>query len=131
MIVVESISNACKKLRARIGAGLQILLKRNWPYDPMEFEYIREYDISWMWEEPSQVHRERVREGVATADEAIRVLIADGWETEGECTILEELRNKASILPQKKDDIVEMDVWEPWMGITDNRWQYLKEEWRR
>ena len=130
MTVVESISNACKELRARIGAGLQIVLERASPYDILEFEYIEEYDLSWMWEEPNQIQRERVREGVATADEWIRVLIADGVEGEREYTLLEKLRSTASILPQKKDEIVEMDVWEPWTGITEEYWQKLKEEWR-
>ena len=131
MTVVESISTACKELRARIGAGLKILLMRAWPYDIMEFEYIEEYDLSWMWEEPNQLHRERAREDVATAAECIRVLIADGAEVEGGYTLLEELRYTASSLPQIKDEIVETDAWEPWMGITEQYWQELREEWRR
>ena len=131
MTVVESISSACKELRARIGAGLTILLLRAWPYDIMKFEYIEDYDISWMWEEPNQIHRGRAHEWVATADEWIRLLIADGVEVGGRSTLLEELRYMGSFLPQMKDDIVEMDVWEPWMGITEQYWQSLKEEWRR
>lgn len=131
MTVVESISNACKELRARIGAGLKILLLRAWPYDIMKIEYIEDYDISWMWEEPNQIHKERAHEWVATADEWIRLLIADGVEVEGRSTLLEELRYMGSFLPQTKDEIVAMDVWEPWMGITEQYWQSLKEEWRR
>ena len=131
MTIVESISNACKELRARIGAGLTVLLTRAWPYDIDEFEYVEEYDLSWMWEEPNQMHRERARECVATAGEAIRVLIADGVEKEGGNTLLEELRYVASFLPQTKYEIAETDVWEPWMGINEQYWQSLKEDWRR
>ena len=131
MTVVESISNACQELRARIGAGLTVFLLRAWPYDIMKFEYIEEYDISWMWEEPNQIHRERTHEWVATADEWIRLLIADGVEVEGRHTLLEELRYMGSFLPQTKDEVVEVDVWEPWMGFTEQYWQSLKEEWRR
>ncbi|KAM0798528.1 hypothetical protein BDR22DRAFT_378095 [Usnea florida] len=130
MTVVESISDACKEIKARIGTGLTISLMRAWPYDINEFEYIEEYDISWMWEEPNQMHRERVREWVATADEGIRVLIADGVDVKGEYTLLEELRYAASYLPQTKDEVVQMDVWEPWTGIKEQYWQTLKEEWR-
>ena len=130
MTVVESISNACKELRARIGTGLNVLLSREWGYDIMKFEYIEEYELSWMWEEPNEIQRERVREDVATADEGIRVLIADGVEVERECTLLEKLRYRASFLPQTKDEVVKMDVWEPWTGITEQYWQRLKEEWR-
>ena len=131
MTLLESISNTCKELRSRIGAGLEIFLARAWPYDAVEFEYIEGYDLSWMWEEPDQMQRERVEEWVATAGEWIRVLIADGVEVDGEYTLLEELRYVASFLPQTKDEMVETDVWEPWMGITENRWQHLKETWRR
>ena len=131
MTVIESIANACKELRVRIGAGLQIFLMRAWPYDITEFEYIEEYDLSWMWEEPNQMHRERAREGVATAAECIRVLIADGVEVDGEYTLLEKLRYTASALPQTKNEIVETSFWEPWMGITEQYWQELKDEWRK
>ena len=131
MTVVESISNACKEIKARIGTGLDISLVRARPYDINNFEYIEVYDLSWMWEEPNQMHRERVREQVATADEGIRVLIADGVDMRGEYTLLEELRYAASFLPQTKDEVVQMDAWEPWMGITEGYWQRLKEEWRR
>ena len=131
MTVVESISNACKELKARIGTGLHISLMRAWPYDINKFEYIEVYDLSWMWEEPNQMQRERVRERVATADEGIRVLIADGVDMKGEYTLLEELRYAASFLPQFKMEVVQMDVWEPWTGITEEYWQRLKEESRR
>lgn len=131
MTVVESISDACKELRARIGTGLTVLLSREWGYDLDKFEYIETHDLSWMWEGPNQMQRERVREDVATADEAIRVLITDGVEVEREHTLLEALRYRASFLPQTKDEIVEMDVWEPWTGITKRYWQELKENWWR
>ena len=131
MTVVESISDACKELRARIGTGLNVFLSREWGYDMMKFKYIEMLDLSWMWEKPNQMHRERVREYVATADERIRVLIADGVEVGGEYTLLEELRYVASYLPQTKDEVVQMDVWEPWTGITETEWRELKDEWRK
>ena len=129
MTVVESLSDACKELRARLGTGLGLLLSREWPYDLMKFKYIEMHDLSWVWEEPNQLQREHVRERVATADEWIRVLIADGVEAEGENTLLDELRYRASFLPQTKDDVVEMDAWEPWTGITEIYWQELKDKW--
>lgn len=133
MTVVESISDACKELRARLGTGLEVFLSREYGYDLEGFKYLEILDISWMWEEPNQMQRERVRERVATADEWIRVLIADGVEAEGKCkyNLLEQLRYRASSLPQTKDEVVKMDVWEPWTGTTEKEWQKLKEEWRR
>ena len=133
MTVVESISDACKELRARIGTGLNVLLSREWGYDIMKFEYLETHDLSWMWEKPNQMHRERAREWVASADEWIRVLLADGVEVGRgwEYNLLEELRFMATYLPQTKDELVEMDAWEPWMGLTEKNWQELKENWWR
>lgn len=129
MRIVESISDACTELRARIGPGLNIRLARVWPPYLFFFdkeEYIVCSDITWMWDKPSQTHRERVREGLAAADEKIRVLIADGVDPGGEHSLLEELRQAGSFLPQRKDDLVKMDVYEPRMGISESDWQWIK-----
>lgn len=131
MTIVESISDACKELRKRIGAGLNIILLRAWPYDIGKFEYMDDYDISWMWDTPTQGHRERVREGLATADERIGVLIADGVEQKGERTLLEELRDAGSLLPQLNEEIVKMEVWKRWTGIDESEWLRIKERWGR
>ena len=90
MTVIESISNACKCLKTRIGAGSNISLLRAWPYDIAEFEYVETYDITWMWDKPSQAQNERVLEGLATADERIRVLIAEGVNSNEERSLLEQ-----------------------------------------
>ena len=140
MRIVESISNACAELKTRIGPGLDIWLARSarvWPDTEFDWEegeereYLGESHISWMWDKPSQTHRERVKEGLATADERIRVLIADGVDPGGEYSLLEELRQAGSFLPQYKDDVVEMEVFKPWMGISESYWQWIKNPWGR
>ena len=129
MAVVETISDACKHFRGRLGAGLIVELSRDWPSDLGNFDYLEAYDISWMWVKPNQSHRQRVQDGLATADEKIRVLIADGVDPASEHSLLEELRSAASFLPQLKDDILDMDVWEPWTGISESNWSWIKENW--
>lgn len=52
------------------------------------------------------MHRGCVQEGLATADERIRVLIADGVDPNGERTLLQQLRDASSFLPQYKENIV-------------------------
>lgn len=131
MTVVESISDACKKLSERLGAGLTVTLPRAWPYDVFEFEYIDELDISWMWTPPSQTHRQCVRDGTARGHEKMRVLIADGAHTTGESTLLDELRYAALNLPQRKEEIANMDVWESWNGVNETEWKWIKEAWER
>ena len=131
MVIVESISEACNELKARIGPGLKIFLKRAWPYDFWKFKFIEETDISWMWDKPSAEERDRFWNYAATADEDIRILIADGVGTDAEFTLLEELRYAASFLPQEKEEILDLEAWEPWMGVDEDEWQWLKASWPR
>ena len=63
MTVIVSISEACKKLKARIGTGLKVTLRSVWLYNVGRFNYIDEYDVSWMWTQPSSKQRDRVRDG--------------------------------------------------------------------
>lgn len=127
--VIVSISEACKKLKARIGTGLKVTLPRIGPYDVGRSKYIDEYDVSWMWTQPSSKHEDRVRDGTATAQEMIRVFIADGVDTDGGYTLLDELRYAASGLPQREQEICSIDVWGPWIGIDETEWRYIKETW--
>lgn len=131
MIVVESISAACNELRKRIGAGLNVVLIRAWPYDIEKFEFLEDYDVSWMWDQPIQAHREHVLKSLSTVDEKIRVLIADGVDPDGEGSLLEELRKAGSFVPQCKDDILRMEVWGPWTGIGETERKSIKESWGR
>ncbi len=83
-----------------------------------------------MWDKPGQAHRGRVLEGLATADERIRVFIADGVDPNKEFSLLKGLRDAGSFLLQCKDDIVHMEVWEPWTGVSEARWLDIKENLR-
>ena len=109
----ESIADACKDVQKRIGAGLTIMLFRAWPYDIDNFEIVEDYESSWMWDEPTQADIEHVREGLATADEKIRVPIADRIDPNGENVLLEKIRYAASFLPQRRENIVKKEVGEP------------------
>ena len=131
MTILESILQPCKELRARIGTGLEIVLCRAWPFDVNTFEFLEEMDVSWMWEAPSREDRECVEEGCATWDQYIRVLVADGVGEEAEFTLLEELRYAGAALPQEKDEILEMEAWEPWMGVSKDEFRDIKECWGR
>lgn len=131
MTLLESIYDACKKLQGRIGAGLKVTLAWAWPYDAGEFEFIEEYDISWMWTTPSQADRQRVRDGVATVYEKIIVLIADGINSDGQFTLLEELRFAASQLPQTKEDIMKMQEWNVESGFGIIEWLQIRTSWGR
>ncbi len=52
-----------------------------------------------MWDKLGQAHRGRVLEGLATSDERIRVLIADGVNRNKEFSLVEGLRDAGSFLP--------------------------------
>lgn len=82
-----------------------------------------------MWDPPTWTHRERVRGGIATANERIRVLIADGVDPNGERTLLQELRDAGSFLPQNKIEVARMTAWEPWTGVNESDWLSLRERW--
>ncbi len=129
MTIVESLSSACKEPKERVGAGLNTLLLRVWPYDTKKFEQIHDFDISWMWGKPSQAHKGRILEGSVAADKRIRVLIADGVDPNKEFILLEELRNAGSFLLQCKDDIVDMEALEPWAGVREASRLDIKERW--
>ena len=131
MAIVESILEPCKELRARIGTGLKITLCRAWPLDVETFEFLQEMDVTWMWEAPGREDRECVEEGRATWGQYIRVLVADGVGSEAEFTLLEELRYAGGALPQEKEEILEMEAWEPWMGISEDEFRGIKERWGR
>ena len=129
MAIVESILEAFKELRARIGTGLLISLCRTWPYDLEKFKYIEQTNIEWMWKPPSREERNRVEQGVATTDQWIRVLIADGVGPKAEYTLLEELLYACETLPQEKDELAAMESWEPWTGISEDEFKDIKEHW--
>ena len=124
MIIVEAIAGACNELRARIGTGLTVMMYRAW-------HYLEEMDISWMWIPPSREEREWVEEGISTWDQYIRVHIADGVYPDAKYTLLEELRYAGEALPQEKDEILEMEAWEPWMGVSEAKFKNIKETWGR
>ena len=131
MIIVESISEACKELRARLGPGLKVLLCRATPYDLFKFRSIEDTDISWMWKPPSRMERDYVEQGIATVDQRIRVLIADGVGAEANYTLLEELLYAGEALPQEKDEVMAMESWEPWTGVSEEEFKDIKEHWGR
>ena len=132
MIVVESILEPCKELRARIGSGLKIMLCRAPPFDDDRFEYLEEMDISWMWRAPSWQDRECVKHKRGTIEQNLRVLIADGVGPEAEYTMLEELHFASDPLPQEAwaiGDIGDMEARGPWTGISEEKFKDLKEFW--
>ena len=131
MTIVERISSACTELRKRIGAGLNVTLFRAWPYDTEKFEYMEYYDISWMWDKPNYTCKERLQESLTTVDGRIRRLLAEGVRPNGEYSLLEELRYAGSFLPQYKYQLVKMEVWNTWTGISESEWQWLKKRWGR
>ena len=131
MAVVESISGACKELRARIGPGLKIFLCRASVFDLHTFIFIEDTDISWMWRAPSREERDYIKQGVATVDQRIRVLIADGVGSQAKDTLLEALRYAGEALPQRKDEIMTMESWEPWTGLSEDQFKYIKENWEK
>lgn len=128
MTVVESIVDACKELRARIGDRLKVVLHRAWPYDVNNFKLLEETDISWMFKPPSHEDRKSVDDAVETWEQWIRCLIADGVGPEPQYTLLEELRYAGEYLPQEKEEIAEMDFWEPWLGVCEERFEEIKRE---
>ena len=128
MTVVESIVDACKELRARIGEGLKVVLHRAWPYDVNKFPLLEETDISWMWEPPSREDRKCVDDVVESWEQWIRLLVADGVGPEAEYTLLEELRYAGERLPQEKEEIAVMEYWEPWLGVSEEKFGEIKRE---
>ena len=145
MAVVESILGACKEIRNRVGTGFKIKLRRSriannhmpplCSHDAMHFmpwrwRRLGHYDISWMLNKPSHADRKHVRNGTALANEIIRVLIADGVDPNSPRTLLEELRDAASLLPQFEKYFRMMEAWEPWTGIEESYWLRLKEKRR-
>ena len=128
MTVVESIAGACKELRARIGDRLKVVLHRAWPYDVNAFKLLEETDISWMWKPPSREDRQCVEDGVETWEQWIRCLIADGVGPEAEYSLLEELRYAGEWLPQEKEEIAAMEYWEPWLGLSEEKFGEIKKE---
>ena len=84
------------------------------------------YDISWMWIIPSQDDKERVRDGTATAYEKIRVLLADGINSDGHFPLLAEFYVAASQLPQRQIDVLTMYKWKVESGITTD-WLRVRE----
>ena len=129
MAIVESISGACKELIARIGKGLRVSLSRDSGYHISNFKYITDPDITWMWKAPSREERDYVEQGVATVDQRIRVLIADGVGSKAKRTLLEELRDACKALPQEKDEIKAMESWEPCMGVSEDEFEHIKKYW--
>ena len=137
MTVVAAIAGLCNELRDRIKSGLKsglkVTLRRDWQYDCNNFRLLEDMDISWMWEPPSQEDRLCVEEDPdrATWEQYIRVRIADGVGPEAEYSLLEELRWAGEALPQEKDEIRGMKKWVPWMGIDEDKFANIKENWGR
>lgn len=106
MPLIESISSICKLLRSRIRRNLSVWIMRNWPHHRSTFQ-IMDHDVSWMWEQPGQ--EVRMLNGVRPptgAEDRVRTLLSnDVPRKESEKTLLEQLRDAASSLPQMRDDI--------------------------
>lgn len=107
MPVIESISNTCAILRDRHGNNLSVWIMRDWPHHRSTFKFI-DHDISWMWEPPGCAVRmiSGTRRPTA-AEDRIRTLIMDIRVPRkcSEKSLLKELQEAASSLPQRREDI--------------------------
>lgn len=105
MPVIEDISSTCAMLRNRHGNNLSIWIMRNWPYQRSMFKFM-DHDISWMWESAGRAVRmiTGIRRPTA-AEDRIRTLMMDIGAPSNYLEKLEELREAASSLPQKREDI--------------------------
>ena len=133
MLVFARTSSAIKQLRKRVDGNLSVSINRAYSYlmddsDP----FIDSLDISWMWDPPSFTSEENTKtSNLMAVEQRMKRLMADGVDTNGAFTLVEELRAAAARLPQSKNDIVRMDDWSVGSGITKEEWLEIKKTWSR
>lgn len=79
---IEVIARRCRSIRGKVGVGLIVKVQKEWSrhkWAPVIINYPELEDVSWMWEEPSEEARERVRKGLGTQREKIQLLMSAGW----------------------------------------------------
>lgn len=123
--LLARISHHLKSLKARIGAGLCVELLKAWRY---ESEVLDAYNVSWMWDGPDRTARDNALDGNATAEERIKVLIADGIGKDSPSTNLEKLPAAGSQLIQLKKEAREQGEWTVSMGISKRQWLQMKQK---
>ena len=129
LLILARMSSTIKQLRERVDGNLSVLTRRDLVYLRPTPHFIDPHDISWMWDPPSFTSDSE--SGLVAVEQRMKRLIADGVDTIGAITLVEELRAAADKLPQSKDDIVRMDDWTVGSGITKEKWLEIKQTWRR
>lgn len=107
MPVIEDISSTCAMLSNRHGNNFSVWIMRDWPHHRSTFKFM-DHDISWVWESPGRgVRMITGTRRPTAAEDSIRTLMMDiGAPSKySEKSILEELREAASSLPRKREDV--------------------------
>ena len=133
MLFFERTSSAIKQLKQRVNGNIYVSISREFLGNRENTSFIDPYNVSWMWDPPSSAkakHAETETEIVAV-EERIKRLITDGLKPTEYLTLLEEFRAAADMLPQDKNDIVEMDDWSVGTGITKEKWLAIRKTWKR
>ncbi len=77
---IEAIAKVCKSIRSKVGGGLLVKVQKNWDkLRSTKWINSEPENVSWMWEEPSNETRRRVRKGIGTHKEEVQVLMSTGW----------------------------------------------------
>lgn len=81
--------------------GLRVCLRQT------RFQSEHWYDITWMWDPPDEQARKRVKDGSASSEELIRVLIADGEVPGDPKHMLDRFREVANNLYIKGEEFAQ------------------------
>ena len=131
MLFFERTSSAIKQLKQRVDGNTKVSICRDYLGPTEGTNFIDPYNVSWMWDSPSFAKAKHDETDIVAVEERIKRLITDGVAPTEYLTLLEELRAAADMLPQDKDDIVEMDDWSLGTGITKENWLAIRKSWKR